>query len=198
MTIASVRKVVEVCDFCYEETAIGCTGVGPKTEIGVIEFMSICSRCRLTSLHPSILKIRKEVADYKARLPELEDYEWECYHDLRQYLEDARMDLRFLVDKTIEHYASLNPLLIRPLNTPHRGAELPGIYTYLDEEDHMKVLLVEFGPPVQNHHTLAAAFIKDLGLPSFLVIHPSSEKKESYTLPRLQMRYCTNLSEVRR
>lgn len=143
MTAEKVKKI-EVCDFCGEDSPMGCTGIGPKTEIGVIEVMSICPRCRLNSLHTSIERAKKEIDEYQKREMLLKDYEWENYLLTKEALEDYILDLRYLVDKTIEHYMALHPLLIRPLNASIAFTTHSGIFTSYNEA-RIKVQLLEIG-----------------------------------------------------
>ncbi|WDH82434.1 hypothetical protein PUW24_06080 [Paenibacillus urinalis] len=171
MMTATVTKI-EVCDFCGEESPMGCTGIGPKTEVGVIEVMSICPRCRLTSLHSSIESTKKKIEEYQKRDMLLEDYEWENYFLTEDSLEDYILDLRYLVNKTIEHYTALYPLLIQPLNASISGATRSGIYAHLDQGDRVKVRLVEIEGPSMHLYTISAAFSRDLGLNSYSVVHP--------------------------
>ncbi|RRJ54927.1 hypothetical protein EHV15_35745 [Paenibacillus oralis] len=165
----TTKKRIEVCDFCYEESQIGCTGVGPKTEVGIIDVMAICSRCRLRSLHSSIEKVKKEISEYQ-KMFVLDEYEMESFYEFREYLREAIVDLRYLLGKTIQHYMKLYPGLFHPLNEGISGIARSGIYTQLDEENHITVWMVE-------HHgvqfrDVASAFTRDLGLSSFTVVRP--------------------------
>ncbi|MGV2887575.1 hypothetical protein [Paenibacillus taichungensis] len=171
MTTITANKI-EVCDFCHEESPMGCTGVGPKTEIGVIEVMSICPRCRLSSLHSSIKKSKKEISEYKERDMLLEDYEWENYYETREFLEESIMDLHYLVKQTIEHYSALYPNLIQPLNAEIDGAASSGIYIQLDQADRVMVQLFEHDGVPMHLHSIVAVFTRDLGLTSYSVVHP--------------------------
>lgn len=166
---------VEVCDLCGETCSIGCTGIGPKTEVGEIEVLSVCSRCRLKSLYASITRAKKVIMDYQNRETMLEDYEWESFDRFRNELEEDMLDLRYLVEQTIEYYSQLHPQFFRPLY-PGMISDFEGrVYRKYDQIP-VQVILIEIGKNSDELHKVATSLALDLGLNSYSVVSTTIAK----------------------
>jgi len=173
--LIQTKRKTEICDFCHEETPIGCISIGPKTEVGMLDLVGVCPRCRLKGIYPSIEKKQKEIEEYSKRgLYMLNEDEWEDYHSTKKLLEDNIIDLKFLVNRTINYYKELHPLLFHSFNESYSDStgavERSGIYTYLDDKNKVSVHYVVRSVTEYNEsHLMAISFTTDLGLSSFTV-----------------------------
>lgn len=173
--------MTEICEFCNEESPIGCTGVGPDTEVGMLDVLGVCPRCRLKGIHSSIKTYQNEVKEFYNRLYSLDEDEWQSYHSAKETLENKINDLKYLVRKTIEYYMELYPLLFHPLDDSYadQNVERSGIYTLIDHFNRVHIHLVEMGDTNLESHSIAAAFTHALSLDTYATVRMIEVKNSS-------------------
>lgn len=164
-------KKIEVCDFCNEVTIMGCTGVGPRTEIGIIEVMQMCARCRLSSLYKSIVNVKQDLEETNDLLYG-DAEELFAYYETRNRLEEWLDDTRYLVHKTIRHYWERYPLLIHEMNAKSAGRGRTGLYTHF-KDGVVNVQLIIVGSDKESDYirTIVKAYVRDLGLETYSTLY---------------------------
>lgn len=113
--------------------------------------------------------------DYQNRETMLEDYEWESFDRFRNELEEDMLDLRYLVEQTIEYYSQLHPQFFRPLY-PGMISDFEGrVYRKYDQIP-VQVILIEIGKNSDELHKVATSLALDLGLNSYSVVSTTIAK----------------------
>lgn len=157
-------STIETCDFCYKTTDLGCSGVGPETEIGCIEVMSICPACELASLQNSIPRALDEIKEFKLKEMNLgfSDYEQDLldYIDTKERLGRYYCEQLHLVEKVNTHYVDKYPEQVHPLNKSMEESLQTGVYTKCVEGS----LSVNINLTTSQDRLIAQEYISALGI----------------------------------
>ncbi|MCW3793882.1 hypothetical protein OM416_20015 [Paenibacillus sp. LS1] len=159
---------IETCDFCYKESVLGCSGVGPQTEIGCIDVMGICPTCELSSLRSSIPNFRNMIEEYKTSMDDIHieqdeyDYVEKSYFEAKDGLQERYSDQKYLANKVNNYYSNKYPAQVHPLNKSLDGNMQPGIYTNCSDGN----LTIKMNLTTPEDRLVAEEYTTALGIPS--------------------------------
>lgn len=159
---------IKTCDFCYKESVLGCTGVGPETEFGCLDVMGICPTCKLTSLRSSIPYLRTSIEECEKELyyTDMEedkyDYVEKSYFLSKNKLEEYYQDQLYLAGEVNNYFAGKYPSQVHPLNKSIEENLQLGIYTNCSNGN----LTVKLNLTTRQDRLVAEEYTRALGIPS--------------------------------
>lgn len=171
----------ETCDFCNKKSVLGCNGVGPQTEIGCIDIMSICPTCALTSLHSAIPHAISVIEEFNLNEMQMEEDEYDIalkfFLETKDDLQRYYCDQLNLAEEINTYYVNRYPGIIHPLNKQVGESIRSGVYTHCSNGN----LSVEMHLRTIQDRLAAEAYSIALGLPSNTVIESSQPEQVLFT-----------------